>query len=365
MKLSSEKIVINRSKCSKNFILMHKDIPLLNINEENGTIFVYKNNEELLPYALRKKDIVFRDFERWASRRSLLLERKNSKLLLNICDIPQDDKYEISKRCKMLSIDDCFWIKETDGECWNDVDLRKQTLSNSISKIALEGESVTISGEIETPEFTVAGFSPKAWKRENTGLYLYKKSTDRYESEREVLVSDMLDVLEIEHVHYEMVSDGICKCKCMTNDEVSRLTYGEYRIYCENNGIDSLEIFDSDYNEYFMKMAVVDYIIGNLDRHADNWGFYIDNSDGQILKPHPLFDHNLAFAEKANDSVMYSPANKFKMLDLAENGMKEYKIDIEKINDFSIERFYDVGSSYDIIKRRINNIIPPVITKVR
>lgn len=38
----------------------------------------------------------------------------------------------------------------------------------------------------------------------------------------------------------------------------------------------------------------------------------------------------------------------YKMFDLAKSGMKTYKINIEKINDFSKNRFYDVGSSLDI-----------------
>lgn len=43
-----------------------------------------------------------------------------------------------------------------------------------------------------------------------------------------------------------------------------------------------------------LEMFVLDAIIFNTDRHKGNFGFIIDNDTQRIIKPAPLFDHNLS-----------------------------------------------------------------------
>ena len=41
-------------------------------------------------------------------------------------------------------------------------------------------------------------------------------------------------------------------------------------------------------------MIVMDAVMANVDRHAGNYGFLVDNDSGEILRMAPLFDHNMA-----------------------------------------------------------------------
>ena len=42
-------------------------------------------------------------------------------------------------------------------------------------------------------------------------------------------------------------------------------------------------------------MNIIDYLIGNTDRHWGNWGVWVDNSTNKIIGLHPLMDFNKAF----------------------------------------------------------------------
>lgn len=46
--------------------------------------------------------------------------------------------------------------------------------------------------------------------------------------------------------------------------------------------------------ESFREMIVMDAVMANVDRHAGNYGFLVDNATGDILRMAPLFDHNMA-----------------------------------------------------------------------
>lgn len=356
MKLASGKISINHARQSSRYTLMHQDIPLIDINEEDDTFHIHEANRQFLPYALRRPNLAFPHFYTWAGNRSIFLDRKNAKALLNACCLPQDDKFEIVKSCKLLSVEDCFWIKESGEECWDNMNLHNNAFSDAIAKTALNNDRIAITGDINTPEFTTKGTFPKAWIREADGLYLYKKSLNDFESEKEGLASDILDAINIPHVKYEMTGTGVCRCKCMTDKNNSRLTFGEYRTFCRNNNIDPLELFETAFSKSFCQMVIADYILANTDRHPDNWGLFMDNKTGDIQSMHPLFDHNLAFDPKFHDNMPYPPAPGYTYYELAVEAMKEIRLDLSGIQDIPEERFEEVGMDYKTVITRVEKM---------
>ena len=42
-------------------------------------------------------------------------------------------------------------------------------------------------------------------------------------------------------------------------------------------------------------MNILDYLVGNTDRHWGNWGFLIDNRTNRPIRLHPLMDFNKSF----------------------------------------------------------------------
>ncbi len=359
--LEEQNITINHSTSSSSFMLMHKDIPLIFIDEDKELFEVFYDNYHFLPYGLKAyNNLKYVHFVNWAVARVLLLDRDNAKKLLNACNLSQIDNYSVAKACRLLSIDDCFWLSENDGEKWDDFNLRKNSLSKALAQIALEGVYITISGDVTTPEFTNQGSFPKSWNRSNDALYLLKKSKEHCESEREVLASKILDLLGVNHVGYcmqEPKSNHICMCECMTSDKYSRLNFGEFRFYCKEKGVSALSIINEHYYKEFAEMLVVDYILANTDRHSGNWGFYVDNDIGNIVSLHPLYDHNNSFDETFTDEYRSVILPGISMLSAAMTAQKDVKLPLEKLLSLDKRLFIECEADYHSFIKRVNRLL--------
>lgn len=304
--------------------LMCKDTPVMSVNTDENEYLVLA--PECLPYQLRNKlrkipDAMpttkhelnqyiiasqknYEAIISYAASRVLPLTRANAKKIYQLFNFEQlqDDysKAKIAFLCKSLSLQDNYWFKaESDKSTWADVNLRTNHLNEVVAQVALHGSSLSLTGSLCTPELNGQGAYAKAWKREDDGLYLLKRSAPgSNESEIEVMVSNLLDKCNVDHVTYtkEINNDVYCsKCKCMTTDELSILPAMDYEAYCNRNGLNFLNEVKRIDADNFYKMCVVDYLISNRDRHGMNWGFYYDSNNMEIKGLHPLFDHNNAF----------------------------------------------------------------------
>ncbi|MBR3645517.1 MAG: hypothetical protein IKN54_03795, partial [Lachnospiraceae bacterium] len=237
------------------------------------------------------------------NNRTLSVRRENAKYIMNQLGIRQDNDFETKLKamilCKGLSVTDNYWITQNENEKWKDVNLSENPLHETLQQIALFGKSLTITGEVRSPELTGQGAYAKAWYRENGELYLFKASSKGGdESKREVLASNILDCFNVPHVKYELAEkDGmvLCKCKNMNYKHSSIVDSVEFDIWTTRKGLNFYEEVKKIDSELFYKTIVVDYLISNSDRHSGNWGFFMDNRTGKIVCMHPLFDHNNAF----------------------------------------------------------------------
>ena len=312
---------------TKNILLMCEDAPVLKINFDEGIYDVL--NAKLLPYGLRGKrlyeipdesTLVTREGRTkytvainhnysavitWLSNRTLSLGRKNAKWLYDLLHLEQVDnevqKAKIAIICKAVSLLDNYWIMtEGSNVTWNQLNLRHNSLNQVIAQVALHGSSLTLQGELTTPEFTTNGAYAKAWRRhDDDSLWLYKLGANgSAESKIEVMCSNLLDKMNVEHCHYEAGEDEgkyVCMCPCLTSDDVSILSGMEFISYCNVNGLNPDEEMMRIDSQNIYKMWIVDYLFANRDRHSQNWGFYYDPRTMEIFKCHPLFDHNNAF----------------------------------------------------------------------
>ncbi|MCM1540169.1 MAG: hypothetical protein NC121_02790 [Blautia sp.] len=309
------------------FTIMMKDIAVMNVDLDAMQYDVLQ--EKYLPYPIRGKlrempeaDKIMTAGEMtqwmlaasknkeaivsWLANRVLLLSRANAKWIYNLCHFEQtgtdEQRMKIAMACRAVSVLDPYWLKfeDDDGIAWSMVDVSRNPLNEVIAQVALHGTSLTLQGSLVTPELTTNGAYAKAWRRhEDSGLWLYKLGADgNTESRIEVMCSNLLDKMNVEHVHYEAGEDGgkyVCMCPCMTTERKAILTGMEFISYCNVNGMDpDREMFAID-GESIYKMWIVDFLISNRDRHGQNWGFFYDTETMEILGCHPLFDHNNAF----------------------------------------------------------------------
>ena len=42
-------------------------------------------------------------------------------------------------------------------------------------------------------------------------------------------------------------------------------------------------------------MNILDYLVGNIDRHPENWGVLVDNETNEYLSLYPIMDFNMSF----------------------------------------------------------------------
>lgn len=289
---------------------------------ENGTMII--DNENLLPFIIRGAvknctENGERSIQRtndsaivnFFTNRSLSVKKENAKYILNALNIPQsndfDTKCKIMILCKGLSAADDYWITNNPDEKWKDVNLRENPLHETIAQISLYGKSLSITGEIRTPELTGQGAYAKAWERVDGKLFLYKAGNGHQESEIEVSVSNILDCTNVPHVQYDLEKKEniiCCKCEAMNDDKYSRVDAMEVYSYCNRNGINFQDFVKSIDENLFYQTIIVDYLVSNRDRHLGNWGFYMDNNTGEIVGMHPLYDHNNAFDLKFMEDPM-------------------------------------------------------------
>lgn len=301
------------SKGWKHFDIMHKDRRVARIYE-NGKCTI--NYPSFMPYNLylekgNDTDTCINNlsnFFYWCASRVLTLDRKYAKEILNSIGAIQvytdRERAAIAISYRALSLMDVYWIKSKDDtKTFSEISLYNHSLSDAFVDVSLKGKNLTLenaefirtqdqAGDIGTP-----GVAPKAWIRKNGVFYLLKDGEER-DVDAEILASKIIDCFNIPHVSYEaseFKGTRVSKCQIITSEEQSIVSSEFIDIYCLNHGINKTEfVLKKDAYSYYM-MNIVDYLIGNVDRHWGNWGFSVDNKTNKLGKLYPLMDFNKAF----------------------------------------------------------------------
>lgn len=366
-------------------LLMMKDEIVMQINLDEGKFDI--KNENLLPWETKGKWRRVPSFEEVKSKyddtqrlisinknketfmsflasRVLPLTRENAKKIYNLFGFSQlQDEYSKAKIaiiCKAVSLQDNYWIKkENDTLKWKDVDLRTNSLSDIVAQVSLNGSSLSLTGVPCTPELTGQGAYAKAWFREGKSLFLHKRGAkDPTESRIEVMVSRLLDNCNVNHLHYELRCEYgtyTCACECMTTDDISILPGMSFTTYCTVNGLDSYEEALRIDAESIYKMWIVDYLISNRDRHGLNWGFFYKCDSMDIIRCHPLYDHNNAFdiPLMQDDNATYLYDQRYTMRHAAEIAMS--KVDFHFYRNFTRSDFI-TDRQYESFMRRAKQL---------
>ena len=328
---------IRAQKDIATYTIMLKNTEVCNINRNKGTVEMI--NKNLLPFDIHLDYSDYANtidntiaFNWWCANRLLSLDKEYEKAILNACNIRQvmtdKDRADMSLQCRCLSLKDSYWVKKQGEQVtWNEVNLFENNLSNAVVDIALKDKHLTITNKhLMTSELATAGKLPKAWYRKNNTFYLYKGDKDN-SVDKEVNASKILNMLGFKVLQYEKSYYDNCKVsvsKCFTNPNISYITAGDMMEHHE---------LDTNYYEYDM-MNLCDYLVGNSDRHPDNWG-YIFNDKRQIIGFAPIFDFNRAFetSESSMSLTEYFNNNYITMLELARRIVKKYNIILNKLSE--------------------------------
>ena len=343
------------------YSLYLKNTEIISIDQNKSEFKVLR--EDLIPHQMRNNPN-YMTFVSWLSDRHLPLDRQNAKHLLNTMRLPQGSHLKVMILTRALSLNDCYWIKVEDEDSWDNLNLYENSFSNSLADISLTGATKSkftlTKNKISTPETTNQGTYAKAWRKEEGITYLYKANFDRRECEAEFISSIIANKLGIEHVPYELlIEDGriLCKCPNITNLETSIIPMIHY---LESLGEFPVDIFDymtilkNDQNK-FLEMLVFDGIIGNIDRHLRNWGFYMDSETTELKGLHPLFDHNCAIDVSINFKNYPSPlVNNKTTLELAQWAIKRTPHLLNNINNLA--KWYNTKECEKLFKKTYSRL---------
>ncbi len=311
--------------------LMLKDKEVLYFDFEDCVTVVIHN--EMLPLYLRSnirdsaavKDILHnvQEVKSYLSSRIMSLSKDNAKQIYSTFQIPQidtvDNRVNICIKCKGVSIQDCYWVREDSEDIrWESVNIRQNQLRDIVD-ISLSGLYPTITTSYNCPELTTKGLFRKGWIRLGSDLYLLKsdRTNDYINTRMEILASEILDCFEnkLTCIPYagdmKVTKDGtefVSICKNFVNEEHSFVEAWEIMEYCKRKEIDFCEYCLNQWGNLFACIAVLDYIIINTDRHTQNYGFFMNNKTGKLDCPAPLFDYNCAlvadyFEREAADTL--------------------------------------------------------------
>lgn len=276
----------------------------------NGKVKIL--DERFLPYDLYFEeeeeddiDILMNNvinFQHWCASRVLSLDRKYAKELLNSIGVMQAitdrDRANIALSYHCVSLTDVYWVrKESEMVTFEQLNLYDNPLNEAIVELSLKGRQMTVTNQELAPDLSTKGCFPKAWVRTSHGFQLLKDG-DRDAVRRELLASQICQCFEIPQVTYQKAyydGEPVTESGIITSKKYSMVSKMAFDIYAVNHDLDTLEVCRNLDPITYYGMNILDYLVGNTDRHPENWGFLIDNETNEYISLYPVMDFNQSF----------------------------------------------------------------------
>lgn len=275
-----------------------------------SNIKILSENKDLFPIKLREvNESNLIDF---INSRIVPKNRAFVNAILESSGLNINDKKSIIDVSKGLSLTDSYWIVKDNTYKFSDYNLFNNDFSSVLSLVAFTGYSSKISDLITSPEYTTNGMLPKAWRRINNGVYLYKGSTYAYhfantgfEPFSEFYASQVAEKMEISHVPYDIEKwKGVLSSTCPLFTDIDT-SFVQIADVVKTGGVKKVYEYlcEIGLEEKFEDMILFDALCMNTDRHFGNFGLLRDNNSGKFVDFAPVFDNGESLLSKAMPSV--------------------------------------------------------------
>jgi len=308
---------------NKLYVLKHKNIPVVTfyLNDKTfefsdlGDILDY----DRLPYGIEDKKNRIQNgiqLNTWIKRRGIPDSRKDMHYIKKFFNV--EDLSVLTIQARGLNLTDHYWIHEGDKNIkWEDVNY----FDNIFDKVKPETNifpGIDDSVARQSPNVCVDGSIEKRWIIKDGERYLIKGSRHSIMQEpfNEIIASMILDLFNIDHVHYNLNRTGdnipYCECRCMVNRDIEYLNaqwvinqgnseekdnYVKFINICKSNNI-------KDVKDRMDEMMGLDFLIGNEDRHYGNFGILRNADTLEWLRMVPIFDNgNSLFFDRSNEEL--------------------------------------------------------------
>ncbi len=242
------------------------------------------------------------NFHYWCASRLLTLDRSHAKAILNSVGLSQattdKERAQVALTYRCLTLTDAFWVRaKGDKVQFEEVNLYSNHLDKTFVDIALCGKQYTVQNEYLARDLSTNGCFPKAWRRMGDGFQLLKDGGDDA-VDRELLASQIcrcFDVAQVLYEEAEFEGERVTQSTNFTSLAHGLASMETLQILLTNRDTDVRKyILKLDKRNYYM-MNIVDYLVGNTDRHWGNWGVLVDNRNNKPIRLHDLMDFNQAF----------------------------------------------------------------------
>ena len=244
--------------------------------------------------------------ENWLGKRAIPASRKNIDQVLETLKI--QNTRALALKSYGLSLSDHYWLRPEEHDVkWRDVNFFQNEFSTQMGEVLFENQEVTLSEfNFYSPDSSADGWLEKKWIIDHGTRVLVKGANRLYLQEpyNEKIASDIMERLGINHIPYTVTDINnkpysLCENFVTIDTELipamdvvinepqikgdTRLTH--LLRACENLGMNV-----DDIKTEIDKMLVLDYLIGNYDRHWRNFGFIRDVNTLEFIGFSPIFD---------------------------------------------------------------------------
>ncbi|MCL2689093.1 MAG: HipA domain-containing protein [Chitinispirillia bacterium] len=288
---------------------MHKRVPVVDIeiNTDLGMIVNINDvhNVEHIPIgiAVKKGQPDLRDLNKWWVGRSIPASRSGIREALQVLDM-----YSTSillEKCFGLGLSDQYWINDPRKSLeWDKINFFDNPFSEDVGNI-LFGKIPEKAIDLCSPDNTSDGWLKKRWIIVDGKRVLLKGGSDPVNQEplNEVLASAIMRRLDIPHVEYTVMGiNGLPMSMCEDFVTTETELISAWNILLTNpakpNSISLCQHFLNccealgirNMREMIDRMLVVDFLIGNTDRHFNNFGAVRNADTLEWIGAAPIFD---------------------------------------------------------------------------
>lgn len=263
-----------------------------------------QSNAHLLPMCLIMEQNE-KGLSRWLRSRTIPKNRAFVEEILRTAGLTSNDILGILDVSKGLSVNDAYWVDNGKAAVsFDDINLYDNEFDEVLGLVAYTGYTPSQKHKAGlSSEWTLGGTFPKAVRRINGELYLFKTGMSGArnlgkEPYSEYFAAQVAERMGLEHVPYDLQmwkGELASVCKIMNGKDVSLVPFltagGDSRFPA---ALSILNEADELMAEKYRSMVVFDALICNRDRHGGNFSILRDNKTGRALGMAPLYDHNLS-----------------------------------------------------------------------
>jgi hypothetical protein len=309
------------------YILKHNNTPVIEFEYDyerkslRKLVKIYDWN--LLPFYEKESGDLgpcYAALSDWIAHRGISGSRSDYDSIIREAGV--DSNVHLSILTLGLNVTDHYWLHKTQYDYkWEDLNFFENNFKELVLRRLFPSDIKDDSSNIH-PDFNVDGALIKKWVCDGKDRVLLKEGRTKHNQEpyNEVIASRIAQLWGIDHVDYNLkkLNDkAVSACKCMVDKDTELMTanyvfgmgdskrdispYEDFTAVCTRNGL-------SNVREDMDKMIVLDCLIGNSDRHRNNFGIIRDSNTLKWNKIAPLFDngnslyyeHNLTSNQSGN-----------------------------------------------------------------